>query len=52
MTTKTKEIRHRKKTTSRTPLTQAEIIRRINRSTRKSYRYFEMLIWNGGGYGK
>lgn len=31
-------------------LSQKEIIKRINNSTRKSYKYFELLVWGKDGY--
>jgi len=37
----------RRNKTKETPLTQKQIIKRINRTTRKSYRLFELLIWKG-----
>lgn len=52
MTMKSKEIRKRKIRKSPALLSQAEIIRRINRTTRKSYKLFELLAWSKDGYGK
>ena len=52
MTMKMKDIRKRKNRKSPTVLSQAEIIKRINRSTRKSYKLFELLTWSRDGYGK
>ena len=50
MTTKSKENRNRK--ISKTPLlSQADIIRKINRSTRNSRKLFDQLIWNCKDYG-
>lgn len=43
-----RKIRQSKKTPQ--PLSQAEIIRKINASTRKSYKLFELLIWNKDRY--
>gem|GEM_PF-6873782 len=37
-----------KKLKSSKILTQKQIIRKFNRGTRQSYRYFEQLLWEGG----
>jgi hypothetical protein len=52
MKMKSKEIRIRKTKKLTTLLSQAEIIKRINNSTRKSYKLFELLAWSGKGYEK
>ncbi len=49
---KSKDIRNRKNRKSSKLLSQAEIIRKINNSTRKSYKLFELLIWNKDVYEK
>jgi len=44
------EIKMLRKTSSRKPLvllSQKEIIERINKSTRNSYKYFSLLGWKG-----
>lgn len=51
MTTKSKEIGNKKSRKSPTFLSQAEIIRKINQSTRNSYKYFELLVESKNGYG-
>lgn len=33
-------------------LSQKELIKRINKSTRNSYKYLDQLIWRGGENGK
>ena len=48
------EIKVLRKTNSRKPLdllSQKEIFRRINKSTRNSYRYLDLLIWKGAANG-
>lgn len=52
MVMKSKEIKIRKIRKSPAQLSQAEIIKRINNSTRKSYKLFELLAWSRDGYGK
>lgn len=49
---KSKENRKRKIRKPQTLLSQAEIIKRINNSTRKSYKLFELLAWNKDVYEK
>lgn len=45
---------YKKKIVRKTPqlLSQGEIIRKINASTRKSYKLFDLLIWNKDRYEK
>lgn len=50
MTGKYKEIRKQKILKISPLLTQAEIIKKINRNTRRSYQLFDLLVWNPKTY--
>lgn len=52
MTVKRKEFRKQKIRKSPTLLSQSEVIKKINLNTRKSYKLFDLLLWNRDGYGK
>lgn len=48
MAIQNKDIRKRKIKKSPALLTQSEIIKKLNASTRKSRRYLELLAWKYG----
>lgn len=50
MTTKSKDIRKQKILRPSPLLSQAEIIQKINRNTRKSYKLFDLLVWGNKKY--
>jgi len=52
MIIKSKEIRKRNIRKTPTTLSQSEIIKKINRNTRKSYKLFDLLLWSRDGYEK
>jgi hypothetical protein len=52
MTIKSKDNRKRKIRKTPTIPSQSEVIKRINRNTRKNYKLLDLLIWSRDGYGK
>lgn len=50
MTGKYKEFRKQKLLITSPILTQAEIIKKINHNTRRSYQLFDLLVWNSKTY--
>lgn len=47
-----KNLDKKKSQDSLTVLSQKELAKRINKSTRQSYKYLEALIWKGVGDGR